>query len=59
MPVLLYELEDIVAFGSENSSLGPMVDAAAKSVNLKLSPDPMPEEGVFIMLLRTVAIRVS
>ncbi|WP_430429799.1 M28 family metallopeptidase [Parasphingorhabdus sp.] len=47
MPVLLYELEDIVAFGAENSSLGPMVDAAAKSVNLKLSPDPMPEQGVF------------
>jgi len=47
MPVLLYELQDIVAFGAENSSLGPMVDAAANSVNLKLSPDPLPEEGIF------------
>lgn len=47
MPVLLYPLRDIVAFGAENSTLGPIVAEAAARTDLALSPDPMPEEGVF------------
>lgn len=47
MPVLLYELGDVIAFGAENSTLGPIVAEAAASAGLALSPDPMPEEGVF------------
>ncbi|MCA1748895.1 MAG: M28 family metallopeptidase, partial [Sphingomonadales bacterium] len=47
MPVLLYELADVIAFGAENSTLGPLVAGAAESTGLALSPDPFPEEGVF------------
>ncbi len=47
MPVLLYDFTDVVAFGAENSSLGPIVAEAANSVDVTLAPDPIPEEGVF------------
>jgi Zn-dependent M28 family amino/carboxypeptidase len=47
MPVLLYPFTDVVAFGAERSSIGPVVAAAAASLGVKLSPDPIPEEGVF------------
>ncbi|GAA0738955.1 M20/M25/M40 family metallo-hydrolase [Sphingomonas japonica] len=48
MPVLLYDFQDVVAFGAEHSTMGPMVDAAAKEAGLTLSPDPMPEENLFV-----------
>lgn len=47
MPVLTYAFSDVIAFGAEHSSLGPMVDKAANSVGVALSPDPIPEEGIF------------
>lgn len=47
MPVLLYPFTDVVAFGAERSSIGPVVAQAAASMGLKLSPDPIPEEGIF------------
>ncbi len=47
MPVLLYEFTDVVAFGAERSSIGPVVEKAAASIGAKLSPDPLPEEGIF------------
>jgi Zn-dependent M28 family amino/carboxypeptidase len=47
MPVLLYEFTDVVAFGAERSSIGPVVEQAAASMGVKLSPDPIPEEGIF------------
>jgi Zn-dependent M28 family amino/carboxypeptidase len=47
MPVLLYPFTDVVAFGAERSSIGPVVAEAAASVGVKLSPDPIPEEGIF------------
>ncbi len=47
MPVLLYEFTDVVAFGAERSSIGPVVEKAAASIGVKLSPDPLPEEGIF------------
>lgn len=48
MPVLLYPFTDVVAFGGERSSLGPTVSAAADAIGVKLSPDPMPEENIFV-----------
>ncbi|MFI5059597.1 MAG: M28 family metallopeptidase, partial [Candidatus Acidiferrales bacterium] len=45
---MLWPLEDIVAFGAEHSSLDGMVKKAAESMHLGISPDPMPEETVFI-----------
>ncbi len=47
MPVLLYSFTDVVAFGAERSSLGPIVEAAAGKIGVTLSPDPMPEQGLF------------
>lgn len=47
MPILLYDFTDVVAFGAEHSTLGPIVAEAANSVGLTVSPDPMPEEGLF------------
>ena len=47
MPILTYEFTDVVAFGADRSSIGPSVHRAAAGMNVKLSPDPMPDEGVF------------
>lgn len=47
MPILTYDFTDLVAFGSDHSTLGPLVDRAARAENLTLSPDPMPEQGIF------------
>ncbi len=47
MPVLTYAFTDVTAFGAERSSLGPLVAQAAQRVGVKLSPDPLPEEGIF------------
>jgi hypothetical protein len=48
MPLLQWPLADVVAFGAENSSLQRVAERAASQVGLKLSPDPMPEENVFV-----------
>jgi Zn-dependent M28 family amino/carboxypeptidase len=45
---MLWPLRDIVAFGAEHSSLGGVVERAAKRLNLSRSPDPMPQQVVFI-----------
>jgi len=47
MPILTYEFTDVVAFGADRSSIGPAVKRAALRMNVKLSPDPMPDEGIF------------
>ncbi|MBI1682584.1 M28 family peptidase [Caulobacter hibisci] len=47
MPVLLYPFVDVVAFGADRSTIGPIVAKAAARVDVALSPDPMPEEGLF------------
>lgn len=47
MPVLTYDFIDVVAFGADRSGIGPAVRRAAGRVGLKLSADPMPEEGLF------------
>ncbi|MEH3157660.1 MAG: M28 family peptidase [Sphingomonas taxi] len=47
MPVLLYRFEDMIAFGADRSSLGPIVAKAVNGVGVGLSPDPMPEQGFF------------
>jgi hypothetical protein len=47
MPILTYEFTDVVAFGADRSSIGPSVRSAAGRMNVNLSPDPMPDEGIF------------
>jgi Zn-dependent M28 family amino/carboxypeptidase len=48
MPVLLYKLDDVVAFGAEHSTVGEAVARAAVKAGITLSPDFMPEENVFV-----------
>jgi Zn-dependent M28 family amino/carboxypeptidase len=48
MPVFLTASTDIVAFGAENSTLGEVVRKAVAEVGYTLSPDPMPEENIFV-----------
>ena len=47
MPVLLYDFQDVIAFGAERSTIGDAVGRAAGRVGISLSADPMPEEGLF------------
>jgi Zn-dependent M28 family amino/carboxypeptidase len=47
MPLFLYPVADIIAFGSEHSSLESTVEAAIAAEGFTLTPDPMPEENLF------------
>jgi len=47
MPVLTYDFTDVIAFGAEHSTLGAIVDRAAARMNVSLTPDPLPEQGLF------------
>ena len=47
MPVLTYNFRDVTAFGAEHSTLGPIVARAAARMDVRVSPDPLPEEGLF------------
>lgn len=48
MPLLLYPLADVIAFGAEHSSLESIIEEAIVDEGFKLSPDPVPEEVLFI-----------
>ncbi len=47
MPVMLHSFSDVIAFGAEHSSLGPITNAAVAEAGLALAPDPFPHLGVF------------
>lgn len=47
MPVMLHDFTDLIAYGAERSSLGPTARAALAEAGVALSPDPMPEQGIF------------
>lgn len=46
--MMLYPPADVVAYGAEHSSLGRVVQRAAAMAGLSLSPDPWPEQGLFV-----------
>ena len=48
MPLFLFPLADIIAFGSEHSSLESVIAEAVTGEGFSLTPDPMPEEVLFI-----------
>jgi Zn-dependent M28 family amino/carboxypeptidase len=48
MPLLLYDFTDVVAFGAEHSTIAKAVAAAAASMRVASSPDPMPHETLFV-----------
>ena len=43
-----YDLRDVVAYGSEHSTIAEAVKSAASRLGVAISPDPMPEECFFI-----------
>lgn len=47
MPLMLHSFTDIVAFGGERSSLGPLAAEALAEIGVTVSPDPIPEQGIF------------
>src|SRR3546814_11919144 len=47
MPLLLYPFTDVIAFGADHSTLGPLVAKAVAPMGVTLIPDPMPEQGIF------------
>jgi hypothetical protein len=47
MPLFLYPVADIIAFGAEHSSLRGTVAEAIVAEGFTLTPDPMPEENLF------------
>ena len=47
MPLFTYPFADVIAFGAEHSTLKSYVDRAAARAGIALSPDPMPEQGLF------------
>jgi len=48
MPLFLFPLADIIGFGAEHSSLQEVVAEAIAVEGFELTPDPMPEEVIFI-----------
>ena len=48
MPILTYRFEDMIVYGAERSTLGPIVRRAIAAIGVSLSPDPMPEQGIFV-----------
>lgn len=48
MPLFLYPIADIIAFGAQHSSLMLPAEAASKAEGFSLAPDPKPEENFFV-----------
>ena len=48
MPIATYDFQDVVAFGADHSTIGKAVAAAIASQGIKLSPDPQPEQVIFV-----------
>jgi hypothetical protein len=48
MPVFMTPSNELVAFGSENSTLDAIVKRAAAAEGYVSAPDPMPEENIFV-----------
>lgn len=48
MPLLLFPLADVIAFGAEHSSLKVQIEAAVALEDFELSPDPIPQEVIFV-----------
>ena len=48
MPLLLYPFTDVIAFGGDHSTIARTIADAAGSMGVTVSPDPMPEEAIFV-----------
>ncbi|HEX7046672.1 MAG TPA: M28 family metallopeptidase [Gammaproteobacteria bacterium] len=48
MPVLTFPLADVIAYGAEHSELGEIVREQSATQDLALTPDPWPEQVIFV-----------
>ncbi len=48
MPFFFHPILDIVPYGAKRSTMGDKVEKAAKDLGIKTSPDPFPEQRVFM-----------
>lgn len=48
MPVLSFPLADVIGYGAEHSELGDIVREQSATQDLAMSPDPWPEQVVFV-----------
>jgi hypothetical protein len=48
MPMLTYDFTDVVAYGADHSTLGEVYRKAGATMGVTLSPDPMPEQTIFV-----------
>ena len=48
MPFFFHPILDVVPYGAAHSSLGKTTEAATKALGLEISPDPFPEQVIFI-----------
>ncbi|HYE47813.1 MAG TPA: M20/M25/M40 family metallo-hydrolase [Caulobacter sp.] len=48
MPILTYDFQDVVAYGADHSTIDRVVAKAAGDMGIKVSPDPEPEEKIFL-----------
>jgi Peptidase family M28 len=47
MPLITYDFTDVVVFGAARSTIAGTVETAATGMGIALSPDPMPDQGIF------------
>ncbi len=48
MPILTYDFADVVAYGAQHSTVAEFVAAAAGEMGVSLTPDPIPQETIFV-----------
>ena len=48
MPLPLYDFTDVTAFGAEHSTVARTVAQAGAAMGIRVSPDPMPQETIFV-----------
>ena len=48
MPILTYAFEDLIVYGADRTSIGPVVAQVAGAQGIALTPDPAPEQASFV-----------
>jgi Peptidase family M28 len=48
MPVVMAPTAQVIAFGADHTSLGPIAEQAVARLDMTLVPDPMPEQAIFV-----------
>lgn len=48
MPILTYRFEDLVVYGADRTTIGPVVQQVAAAEGVSLTPDPEPEQAYFV-----------